>query len=200
MNYLVLSKLYKIINCKNECENNREIILKVQNYKELENYLIDYNYDFIPEEILMDVKIGNIIEEALAKPNSLTLTSDNTKISYSKTQFLIKWFCNNEALIEVKDDKKYCKKCFENKNKELSFEKIKKILDLKNETYGLSTSKKIEYILVKNQEKKLSMGQIYEIGKPWDLKTFTPRNSVYARISSLFKVGSIKRDGVLYFI
>jgi hypothetical protein len=66
--------------------------------------------------------------------------------------------------------------------------------------FGLSTSQKIEYILIKNTGKKLTSAQIYEIGNPWDLKTLTPRNSVYARASSLHKEGTIKRDGELYFV
>jgi sulfur relay (sulfurtransferase) DsrF/TusC family protein len=80
------------------------------------------------------------------------------------------------------------------------FETVKKVLNSKDEMYGLSTSQKIEYILVKNQGKKLSASQIYDVGQPWDLKTFTPRNSVYARASSLHKTGLIKRDGLLYYV
>jgi hypothetical protein len=143
MNYLVLSKIYKIIEEDLECENNQLHNITVKNYEELEEKLIKYGYDFTPGEILIDVKNGNNIEEALSKPKSLVLTSDNTKITYLGTKFLIKWFCDKQAVIEIKDDKKYCKECFEqNSKQQISFKKIKSILDSKDEMYGLSTSKK----------------------------------------------------------
>jgi hypothetical protein len=200
MNYLVLSKIYKLVEIETDCEHCKVEYIKFKNYENLVKKLDEYNYDYSPEEILIDVKYDSNIEEALVSPDSLILTSDNTEIVYSETHFIIKWFCSNKAAIDVKDDKKYCLDCFEQLNKQLSFDMIKKILDTKDEMYGLSTSKKIEYILVKNLGKKLSAAQIYNIGNPWDLKTFTPRNSVYARASSLYQSGSIKRDGVLYFI
>jgi hypothetical protein len=202
MNFLVLSKIYKLIDDNdNECENSYLKKIYVKNYEELEKTLIDYNYDFIPGEILIDVKYNDSVEEALVKPDSLTLTSDNTDISYLKIQFFIKWFCSEKAVIQVKDDKKYCKKCFEKIiGKQVKFEKYKSILESKNEMNGLSTSLKIEYILTKNKGKKLSACQIYDIGNPWELTSFTPRNSVYARVSSLYKNGTIKRNGLYYSI
>lgn len=202
MNYLVLSKIYKLEknDCECECENYKLEQIKVKNYEELVSILDEYNYDYTPDEILIDVRYMSNKEEALVKPDSLILTSDNTKIKYSDVQFLIKWFCSNKAVIDVKDDKKYCKECFEKKNKQLPFDMIRKILETEDETHGLSTSQKIEYILIKNKGKKLSAAQIYDLGAPWDLKTFTPRNSVYARASSLWQIGQIKREGTLYFI
>ncbi len=200
MNYLVLSKIYSLVKDSCECENNELNYLKLASYDELEQKLIEYNYDYSPGEILIDIKYDSNIEEALAKPDSLILTSDGTKIKYSDVQFLIKWFCTNKAVISIKDDKKYCQKCFELTNKQQSYTTIKNILNTEDEMYGLSTSQKIEYILVKNSGKKLSASQIYDIGTPWELKTFTPRNSVYARASSLHKSGLIKRDGILYYI
>jgi len=200
MNYLVLSKIYKLVEDSCECENFRLDQIKVKNYEELEQKMIEYKYDYIPKKILIDIKYNSNTEEALATPTSLILTSDETEINYSEVQFLIKWFCSNRVVIEEKDDKKYCKECFEQINKQQSFTVIKKILESKDEMKGLSTSQKIEYIIVKNTGKKLSAAQIYDIGAPWDLKTFTPRNSVYARASSLHKSGLIKRDGIMYFI
>jgi hypothetical protein len=201
MNFLVLSKIYNILENNNqECENNQLIIVKANNYNELEKTLINHNYDYIPEEILISIKNGSVTEEALARPNSLVLTCDDTIIEYPGTQFLIKKFCTEKAVIEVKDDKKYCEKCFQKINKQVNFSKIKSILSSQDEMNGLSTSQKIEYILIKNSGKKLSASQIYDIGEPWDLKTFTPRNSVFARTSSLFNNGIIKRDGVLYYV
>jgi hypothetical protein len=199
MNYLVLSKIYKLVEDSQECENCKLNLIKVENYHELVEKLDQNNYDYTPEEILIDVRYESNQEEALVTPDSLTLTSDDTIINYSETQFLIKWFCTNKAVIEVRDDKKYCKECFENTNKQLTFAAIKKVLDSKDEMYGLSTSQKIEYILVKNKGKKLSAAEIYDLGDPWDLKTMTPRNSVYARASTLWQAGQIKRDGVLYY-
>ncbi len=202
MNFLILSKIYTLV--EDDCENCKLEQFKLENYEELEQKLIEYNYDYVPKEILIDVIYDSNTEEVLATPDSLILTSDNTKISYSKVQFLIRWFCDNKAVISVRDDKKYCQKCFEKINKNLSYQTIKKILESKDETYGLSTGQKIEYILVKNKNKKLSAAQIYDMGMPWDLKTFTPRNSVYARTSSLYKNGLIQKDHTkdhaLYFI
>jgi hypothetical protein len=202
MNYLVLSKIYKLVEDNNqECENCKLNYFKIDDYKSLVEKLDEYKYDYIPEEILIDVRYESNREEALAipqNPESLILTSDNTKINYSKIQVLLKWFCSSKAVIEVRDDKRYCKECFENINKQISFASIKKVLDSKDEMYGLSTSQKIEYILIKKG--KLSAAEIYDLGYPWDLKTMTPRNSVYARASTLWQEGHIKRDGVLYYI
>lgn len=200
MNYLVLSKVYKLVEDECECENCHLNLMKVKNYEELEQLLIDYEYDYNSGEILIDVRYDGNIEEALATPDKFVLTSDNKRIGYNEVHIPIRWFCKNKSVIEVKDDKKYCKECFEKINKQMSFQRIKHILESKDETFGLSTSQKIEYILMKNIGKKLSAAQIYEIGDPWDLKTFTPKNSVYARTSSLYKEGLIKRDGTLYFV
>jgi hypothetical protein len=200
MNYLVLSKIYTILDGKEECENCKLNSFKIEDYESLVEKLDEYNYDYTPEEILIDVIYESNREEALATPESLTLTSDDTKIDYSEIKVLLKWFCSEKAVIEVKDDKKYCKECFENTNKQITFAQVKKILDTKDEMYGLSTSQKIEYILVKNKDKKLSAAEIYTLGDPWDLKTMTPRNSVYARASTLWQAGQIKRDGVLYYV
>lgn len=204
MNFPVLSKVYSLINNdpdKHECENCKLEKMNLKNYEQLEQKLIEYKYDYIQGKILIDVIYCSNIEEALATPatpDSLVLTSDETEIKYSKVKFLIKWFCTKEAVISVKDDKKYCQECFDKTNQ--TYDTIKKILETNNEMYGLSTSKKIEYILVKNTGTRLSALQIYNIGVPWDLKTFTPRNSVYARASSLYKNGAIKRSGFLYFV
>lgn len=200
MNFLVLSKVYKLIEIDCECENSRLDHIKVKDYEELETLLINYDYDYTPNEILIDGKYNRNIEEALATSDYLTLTCDNKKIKYADIQFLIKWFCKNKAVLEIKDEKKYCKECFEKNNKQLSFTKIKKILESKDEMHGLSTTHKIKFILFKNYGTKLSASQIYDIGKPWELNTLTPRNSVYARTSSLYKEGAIKRDGVSYFV
>jgi len=202
MNYLVLSKLYNIIeNEEHICEHSKNELITVKNYKELEDTLISYNYDFTPENILIDIKTGNsTTEEVLATSQSLSLVSDNKEISYQDTRFIIKWFCEKKAVIEVRDEKKYCKECFEKLNKQQSFKKIKSIFDSKDEMNGLSTTQKIEYILIKNIGNKISASEIFDIGDPWNLSSFTPKNSVYARLSSLYKKGSIKRDGIHYYI
>ncbi len=206
MSYLIFSKLYTLIendsnnlNNHEECEHNYLNYIKVKNYNELETILTEYGYEFTPGEILIDVKNKSYIEEALATPDSLILTIDNTEIAYSEIHFIIKKMCNNIPVININYDKKYCKECFEKINKQLSFDEIKNILESKNEMQGLSTSKKIEYILVKNRGKKLSASQIYNIGSPWNLTTLTPKNSVYARTSSLYKKGIIKGDGIFYY-
>jgi len=201
MNFLVLSKIYKLLNeNENECENCKPGLFKLKNYEELEQTLIDYGYDFIKNKLLIDVKYGTNIEEALATPEFLVLTSDNKNIPYSDVKFLITWFCTDKAVIAVKDDKNYCQNCFERLYKQQSFKKIKKILTSQDEMNGLSTSEKIKYILVKNTGKKLTGSDIYDLGIPWELNSFTPRNSVYARLSSLAKNGSITRDGLSYYI
>lgn len=200
MNFLVLSKIYKLVKEEQECENCKLNLIRVKNYQDLVQQLSEYNYDYTPEKILIDVKYQSNQEEALVTPDSLTLTSDNAEVNFSDVQFIIRWFCSNKAVIEVRDDKKYCKECFENTNKQLTIAAIKRVLDSKNEMYGLSTSQKIEYILVKNKGRKLSAAEIYKLGDPWDLKTMTPRNSVYARASTLCQLGQIKRDGLLYYI
>jgi len=200
MNYLVLSKIFKLVKDLQDCENCKLCLVKVDNYNQLTEKLDENNYDYTPEKILIDIKYMTNQEEALATPDSLILTSDDTKINYSDAQFLIKWFCENKAVIEVRDDKKYCKECFESVNNQLTYAAIKKILDSEDEMYGLSTSQKIEYILIKNKGKKLTAAEIYDLGDPWDLKTMTPRNSVYARASTLWQASKIKRDGLLYYI
>lgn len=203
MNYLVLSKLYKLIDNEEDneimCENSKKITVNVESREELINVLEEHNYEYNPEEILMDSKNGSYTEEVLVTPEKTILTSDSTETEIYKVNFLIVKYCKNSAAIEIKDDGKYCEKCFVKKNKDLSFSRIENILRSKDETYGLSTSKKIEYILIKNGI-RLTASEIYSLGDPWDLKTFTPRNSVYARIASLHKYGSIKKDGLKYYV
>ena len=191
--------MYYLVEDDSECENSRLDVTKVDDYEELEAKLTENDYDFTPGSILVDVKVGVTVEEALARPDNLILTSDSTKITYPETEFLIGWFCNSKAVIGTKDSKKYCKECFEKLNDQIPLSKIVGILKTKDEMYGLSTGQKIEYILVKNKGVKLSSSQIYDLGCPWDLKSFTPKNSVQARVSSLYRNGSIKRDGALYY-
>ncbi len=200
MNYLTLSKVYKSIEDKAICEHTTQIAIKANNYTELESKLTEYGHDFTEGSTSIDVKYKGVVEEASATPDELLLGCDNTSIEYSKVLFLIKIFCSENAEIEVKDEYKICRICFEKKYGQLPFDQVKEIIDSKNETNGLTTSSKIEYILVKNKGKRLSCSDIYEIGKPWNLKTLTPRNSVYARVSSLFKKGLIKKDGILYYV
>lgn len=199
MNYLVLSKIYRIIKDEEICENSRMKYIKVSSHNDLISKLKEYNYDYNEEEILLDVKYNGIVEEVLSTPKCLILTSDNTKINYNEINFMIKWYCGNKADIEYIGDVKYCRECYEKKN-QLSYDKIKEILESKNETYGLTTFDKIRYILYKNIGSKLTSLQIYKMGEPWDLKTMTPRNSVYARLSIMYKNGDIKKEGNLYYI
>jgi len=201
MNYLTVSSSYKLVDDESLCENNRLDQISVSDYYELEDILISYSYDFIPNNILIDAKGPNGIEEVLATPSSLTLTCDSKKINYDKTIFLIKWFCNKNAVIEKIDDKKYCKCCYVDNNQVLNseFEKIKEILESDDKTTGLSTSKKIQFILI-NNDKKLTAKEIYELGVPWSASGKTPRNTVYARCSTLYQEGVICKEGTRYFV
>lgn len=200
MNYLVLSKIYKLVNDDSECECSKTHYFTLNNYDELIDKLNNFNYDYTPDKILIDVKYHNNIEEALVSTESLILTSDNKEVKYNEIQFILKWYCPNTSVIEIKDDKKYCKTCFENISRQLTFRAIKSILESEDEMNGLSTSEKITYILIKNKGTKLSAAQIYELGDPWNLKTMTPKESVYARTSTLYKDGKIKKMGIMYYI
>ncbi len=70
---------------------------------------------------------------------------------------------------------------------------------INDEMMKLSTSKRIIYILTSTGQ-KLSSADIFKIGTPWDLISKTPLNSVCARAASLYKNGTIKKDGELYYI
>ena len=200
MDYFSVVNNYKLITEESSCENNQNKNIKVGNYQELENILISYEYDFIPEHIIIDTKGPYVTEEALATPDSLTLVSDSKKINYNKTIFMIKWFCNSNADIEVVDDKKYCKSCYEKYTGRPPLEKIKEILNSDDKTIGLSTSKKIHYLLLENKGQKLSAAEIYNLGIPWAATGNTPRNTVYARASSLYQDGLINKEENKYYV
>jgi hypothetical protein len=195
MNYLVLSKIYKIIDKHDgeACETGSSKKISFTNYEELTNYLKKHDYDYEFKEFLIDVVYKQNKEEALItesgesedSENKIILTTDNTSVRYSDVKFVINNFCKNKADIDVIGYKKYCEFCF-NKENQITVEQTKKILATKNETHGLSTSEKIKYILAKSPT-ELTGGEIYKLGEPWDLKTFTPKNSVLARISTLHK-------------
>lgn len=199
MSYMALSKLYSILeDSSNQCEYSKKLILIMNDYDHLITLLNHYNYDYIQGNILILIKYELNIEEALATENELILTSDNTRINYKDAKLVITKYCNRKAVISVTSGKKYCKKCFPDKN-QLDLSHILMILKKKDITYGLNVPDKIEYILGKHPGKKFSASEIYELGKPWDLRTLTPRNSVCARLSSLYRNGTIKKENNLYY-
>lgn len=200
MNYLILSKIYNLVEEETECENSKLFCAKAGNYENLKEILDNYEYDYIPDQIVIDARYKTVVEEVVVCPDSITLSIDGKKIKYEEVSFLIKKFCTSPAVIEIKDDKKYCATCFERINGQITFEMVKNILSSKDEMKGLTTTQKIEYILLKNKGKKLTAPKIYELGYPWELKTFTPRNSVYARASTMSKNGIIKKEGAAYYI
>jgi hypothetical protein len=198
MNYLFISKTYKLIE-GHTCENNKIHKVTASDYYSLKNILENNNYKPIPKSIIIEAIVNKNTEIVVATPTSLVIASDSKKISYNNITFVIKWSCDKKAEVEVIDDKKYCKTCFSSCFPNLhSIDEIKKILKTNDETLGLSTSKKIQYILSKS-DKKLSAKEIYEKGIPWSAKGNTPKNTVYARISTLFREGIINKDGMLYY-
>ena len=97
MNYLMLSKKFKLPTDLIECEHSCLEKVQVSNYTELEEILTNYNYDIIPGNILIDVRTKfNVTEEALATPETLILTSDGTKIEYTNVIFPL--FTFNQSL------------------------------------------------------------------------------------------------------
>ena len=68
-----------------------------------------------------------------------------------------------------------------------------------DKTSGLSTSKKIQFILVCSG-KPLTANEIYEKGKPWAASGKTPKNTVYARCSTLYQEGVICKEGTKYYV
>jgi len=202
MNYQSVSLKFKLLDEPCDCENWRPMELHVTDYFDLEDKLINLNYDIIPNNIIIDVRIltktnNNLIEEALATPKSLVLVSDFTEIPWENAIFLVKWFCNQPAIIEVKGDKKYCKKCF---HSDKNIDEIINLLKSKDPKKGLPTSKKIQYILLENSPEKLSVSEIYNKGMPWEMVGLTPKNSIAARCSTLFYADIIQKKGKKYFI
>jgi hypothetical protein len=210
MNYLILSKIYSLTKDDSElCQNSKVVIVKPIDYHELKELMDKYNYDTGPT-FLVEIINVQTREEATASidhPNRLLL-SDGKYIGYCEKGtgtenikgVIIKEYCDNSAEIDIRDEGLYCGKCFEKLNDQLSFSKIKSILESGDETYGLSTSKKIEYLLIKAKGKRMTAMEIYKQGSPWDLKTFTPKNSVFSRISILHKQNVIKKDPHGYWI
>jgi hypothetical protein len=76
---------------------------------------------------------------------------------------------------------------------------IEEKVDEENKIKFLSVSKKIIYILLTTQ-KKMSSGDIYLHGLPWSCTGKTPKNTVIARCSTLFRNGFINKENNLYFI
>jgi len=205
MNYAFVSKLYNLtIDNDDNCENNHLIEFSASDYKSLENVLVNHDYDFIPNNITIDIKRSNCkqVEEALATPGNLILVSDGKKIQYNKTIFLIRWFCNNNAIIEIIDDKKYCEDCYNIDNNQLPVAQIKEILNSNDKTAGLSTSKKIQYLLVQHKNKKFTSKEIYNLFKEnkWLVSGKTPLNTIASRCSMLWQKGIIHKEGVKYYI
>jgi len=197
MSYAVISKIYRLVEGTHDCEESILESLIIKDYEELVDILEDYKLDYNPQEILVDVKYKGIVEDALAMPTKLVLAVDQKEIMYKDVKFLIMKYCQRKSVIEVIDDKKLCKECFEGKN-QLTFEEIKNILG--DNTYGMTTADKIIKVLHQHQGKKLTSTEIYTLGKPWNLRTLTPRNSVQARASTLYEKGEIKREGDRYYI
>jgi len=168
-------------------------------YNHLTKILDEYNYDYIPENITIDVKYNGLIEEALINSEKIILTADNKQINYSQIIILLKWFCNNKADIEIIDSGKYCKKCFEIYSKE-NFENVLEILNSKDKTSGLSVSKKIQYILLSGS--KMTSKEIYDIfvKEKWKISGCTPKHTVQARCSTLYNLGIIRKEGDKYYM
>lgn len=63
----------------------------------------------------------------------------------------------------------------------------------------MSVSKKIQLILHINKGKYFTSSEIYEIGEPWNVSGKTPRNTIIARCSTLYRNGIIlKKDNKFY--
>ena len=149
------------------------INFKVNDYNELKKKLIEYNHDCNTIEFDCYYKNSKVLENVYVKNEILYFCSDNKKVDYSNIKFEIVIDSDSNNNIE--------------NNKEI-------ILSTSN----LSTSRKIQYILLK--KKLLTSLEIYEEGKPWNCKGKTPKNTVIARCSTLYKNGYIKKINNKYFI
>jgi hypothetical protein len=205
MNYLNIIQDFKI--CTTECSYSKLLHIRAYNYLELVGIYKEFEYDHDSDSIRTQVKIGSqdIEEEAIATSTGLVLTSDNSKISYSKVRFIIRKFCNNSSKISINDYGDYCSDCYQREfTKKLGFPELESVLEtLKSPiepTKGLSVSKKIQYILQKNPGIKMTSGEIYKKGNPWLSAGITPKNTVAARCSTMFHSNKIKKDCSGYFL
>lgn len=107
--------------------------------------------------------------------------------------------CNNKSVIHDVD-RVYCKECFELQYDYLDINTIQDILLKIDPIFYLSTSKKIQYILLKNKGFKMTAREIYKKGEPWNITGLTPLNTLTARCSTLFKGGYINKSDNMFFI
>jgi hypothetical protein len=57
----------------------------------------------------------------------------------------------------------------------------------------LPVSKKI-YFILKFTGERMTCSSIYDYGKPWNIYGLTPRNTITARCSTLYRDGFIQKD------
>jgi len=180
--------------------------LEVDNFEELRNILIKYGYQTDTCEIF-DAKVNNsVISEEVyvsSKDNQVTLTCDDTKISYKYVKFIIKKFCQNQSVINIRDQGLYCEKCYTRIANRLNYPNLEKIreylLDPGYKMSGLSVAKKIQFIL-KSSKLPMSSKEIYETGIPWEISGITPFNTIAARCSTLYQNKIIKKTSTKYHL
>lgn len=177
------------------CTTNAVIEINVKNYRDLIKSLNKSKYDH-SNTLNGYITSKDINEEVIVHKDNIELASDSTIINYDDFTFVIIDYCNNNAVIDVKDEGSFCEDCY-NKTNHPPLEIIKNTLE--NPIKYLSVSKKIIYILNKYKE-KIESKDIYEKGKPWNIIGSTQINTIQARCSSLYKSGIIKKEFDKYYI
>ena len=197
MNLNIIKHYDLVENCL--CSNVKTKYISVKNFTELRDILIEYGYDDVP--YTLDAKVDNntIVEDVSVScgNNLVNLDCDNTKVSYDQVKFMVKVYCNNNAVIMVKDQGEYCEKCYKQIPNVPKLNIVYKVLKENDPFKGLSVSKKIQFILKKGD--KLTSTQIFEEGKPWEAIGKTPKNTIAARCSTLCQKGFIKKEGSFYY-
>lgn len=190
---------FKLVEHTTLCEHIQELHFFVHDYNELVQVLTNYNYDYVPDNILLNAhyKSSKIAEEVLiTEKGNPIITSDNTVVNYNDLSFVINQYCQNNSAIEVIDQGHYCESCFEKVHGEWS---LGNVINVLKSSPKLPTSKKIQYILL-SHKRPMTSTEIYSSGMPWDISGSTPKNTVCARCSTLALNGVIKRSNNVYFI
>ncbi len=177
------------------CTTSAVIEINVKNYHDLIKTLNKLKYDH-SNTLNGYTTSKDVNEEVIAHKNNVELVSDSSIINYHDFTFVIIYYCNNNAIIDVKDEGSFCEDCYNKTN----HPHLKTVKDtLKNPTKYLSVSKKIIYILNKYKE-KMGSKDIYDCGKPWNITGSTQINTIQARCSSLYKSGLLKKELDKYYI
>ncbi len=203
MNCLNIVQQFENVTTAKLCENERDQFLKFDDFFELQEYISNHGYD-IPK-LSFDAKVCNVIEEVTVDEDNVTLLCDDTEVSFETVEFFIRVFCNEDSVINIKDQGNYCEKCYNLIAKKYNFPKLETVKTAlkehkENPFKGLSVSKKIQYILSLELGTKMSSSQIYQKGIPWEVAGKTPKNTIAARCSTLCQNGFIKKKDTMYFI